>query len=136
MSLLNCDCRSNCVAVSVVFSIIVGIVTAFLTFAGSVAVTTTFAAAAIIVAVAYLAVLFIAAALMRDSYSTECTCTALNVLLFNIIATFIVALVLLNFAFAATSIIGAIVTGLLLLFLTGTITASACLIRCITRCNN
>ena len=136
MSLLNCNCRSNCVAVSIIFSVVVGIVTAFLTFAGLVAVATPFAVAAAIVAVAYLAVLFVVASLMRDSYSTECTCTALNVLLFNIIATFIVALVLLNFAFAATSIIGAIVTGLLLLFLTGTITASACLIRCITRCNS
>jgi hypothetical protein len=60
----------------------------------------------------------------------------LTVLLGAIIATILFAVVLLGIEFVATSIIGAVLTGLLLLSFFLTLTETACLVRCIITSKN
>ena len=64
----------------------------------------------------------------------SCSCAALNALLVGILGSILTALVLLGFGIVATSVISAILVGLLLGFLTLTVTASACYVRALTDC--
>ena len=126
MSLFNnCSCKCDCIGISVVASIIVGIIAAFLT------VTDTFLWVAFGIAVVYLAVLLLTTALRR----TNACCAPLSAVLIGILGTILFAVILLAITFAATSVSGAVITGLLLAFSSLIFTATACLIRCISECN-
>ena len=59
----SCGCRWSCTAVAVVISVILGVIAAFLQFAGVIAVTPMLLGVAFAVAVGYLAVLLVAAAI-------------------------------------------------------------------------
>ena len=135
MTCNTCDYKSDCTFLAVVVSIIIGIVTAFLRFAAIITITPTVLFAILAIAVAYLAFTPVTVAIVR-SFSTECcVCRILPALLTGIFGTALTSAILLAIEFAATSIIGAIITGLLLLFFTLTITSFACLARCAARCN-
>ena len=127
----NCGCRSDCVGISVVASIIVGIIAAFLRITGAITVTAAFLWVALGVAVVYLAVLLLATALRRRN---TC-CTPLSAVLIGILGTILFAVILLAITFAATSVAGAVITGLLLAFSSLIFTATACLIRCFSECD-
>ena len=132
MSVTNCSCRFNCTFWAIVASIAVGVVTAFLTIMGMIALTSAFLWVTLGIAVVYLAVGFATAA---SKQTTECCCSPLAAILIGVLGTALLSIVLLAISFPATSVLGAVLAGLLLFFLFLTLTATACYIRCLARCN-
>ena len=137
MSLFGCNCRNNCTALSVVASLIIGIITAFLLITGVITVTPAFLWVVFGIAVVYLAVVLIATAISGcETKSSGCVCSVLSALLAGILGTALLSVVLLAVTFAATSILGAVITGGLLFFVSLTLTQTACLVKCLANCNN
>ena len=135
MSLFCCERRCDCVGLALIVSLLIGVVTAFLTFAAVVALTPAFLWVVLGIAVVYLAVTLFSAPFIQGT-DKRCVCSALNTLLVAILGTILLAILLLAVSFAATSIIGAILTGVLLFFLFLALTTTACLVKCIVGCNN
>ncbi len=133
----NCNCyRCDCTALSVVASIIVGIITGFLTISGIITLTPAFLWVVFGIAVVFLGATALATA-ANDGYNVRtCVCAALTTLLIGILGTILFALILLAVTFAATSVIGAIFAGLLLAFFSLLITSVACLVKLLSGCDN
>lgn len=129
----SCDCRWSCTLLAVIASVIIGIVTALLTITGVVTVTPAFLWVLFGIAIVYLTLTFITPSLRRTG-SDRCMCRSLSVLLTGTLGTVLTSVVLLAISFAATSIVGAIFAGLLLLFFSLIITSTACLIKCAANC--
>lgn len=132
----GCTCRSNCISLGVLASIVVGIITAFLTFSAVITVGTAFLWVALGIAVVYLAIIFAGSVFFRFTSIKTCVCSILGVLLTGILGTILTSLILLAVTFAATSVIGAIITGLLLLFFSLIITSVVCFVKCNADCND
>ena len=133
MSIFGCNCRNRCALLSVVASIIIGVVTAFLQITGTITVSPVFLIVAFGIAIAALGVLILASALVRR-YAGACLCTALQVLLTGILGTVLLSVVLLAVGIVATSVISAILVGLTAGFFTLTVTGAACFVRCLADC--
>lgn len=133
MSTNDCSCRNNCTTLALIVSIVVGIITAFLRITAAITITPAFLWVVFGIAVVYLAVLLITVASVTccENKSPCCIRTIISVLLGAIIATILFAVVLLAIEFPATSVLGAVLAGLLLLSFFLTLTETACLIRCI-----
>lgn len=131
MSLCNCECRFGCVTLGFIASLIIGIITAFLQITAVITVTPAFLWVTLGVAVVYLAANLFS--------SSECNvrgcCVALSAVLAGILGTALLSVILLAIPFAATSVIGAIFTGLLLFFFSLILTSTACLIKCKANCD-
>lgn len=136
MAIFGCNCKDKCVCLSVVSSIIIGIVVTFLRLTAVITVTPAFLFVVFGVAVAYLAITLLASVLAQRERVSVCVCGLLPALLTGILGTILLSVVLLAIEFAATSIIGAIVTGGLAFFFWLTITATACLVKCFARCHD
>lgn len=127
------DCRTGCTVIAVVVSLIIGIITAFLRITAAITVTPAFLWVILGIAVVYLAVILITSAVFRRG-CCESLCSTVNALLAGILGTVLLSVVLLAVEFAATSIIGAVLTGALLFFFFLSVTSTACLIRCLFEC--
>jgi len=136
MSETNCCCRQyGCSITAVVASIIIGIITAFLRITAVITLTPAFLWVVFGVAVGYLAVVLIALSVAEGFGIRECICSTLPVLFTGILGSVLTAVILLAVEFAATSVVGAIIAGLTLLFFSLTLTATACLAKCIAGCD-
>ena len=135
MKMFNCNCRYNCTGLGIIASIILGVVTAFLTFTATITVTPAFLWVLFGIGVVGLAFLLIYSALLRRSTAGGCICNILPAVLTGILGTILTAVILLGITFAATSIIGAIITGVLIFFFSLIITSTACLISCTAGCS-
>ena len=131
----NCCIRTNCAGLAIIAGIIVGIITAFLQITAVITLTPVFLWVLFGIAVGYLAVILISLSVAEGYGIRECICSVLPVLLTGILGTVITALVLLGVTFAATSVVGAVFAGLLLLFFTITLAATACLVNCLAGCS-
>ena len=133
MSNCDCPCRNTCTTIAVIVSAAVGIIAAFLRITAAITVTPAFLWTVFGIAVVYLGVVLVTAASVNccDNKKPCCLETTITVLLGAIIATALFDVVLLGVEFAATSIVGAILTGLLLLSFFLTLTETACIVRCI-----
>ncbi len=136
MNNCNCSCRCDCTAISVVASIIIGIITGFLTVSGIITLTPAFLWVTLGIAVVYLGIAALSAAATNGFGVRGCICTALTALIIGILGTILLSLVLLGVSFAATSVIGAIFAGLLLAFFSLLITSVACLVKLLSGCDN
>ena len=125
-----CNCR--CSLLSIAASIIIGVITAFLQITAVITVTPAFLWVVLGISVVYLAVLL---ASSSKTCGARC-CGILSTLLTGILGAALVSVVLLGITFAATSFVGAIITGALLAFLSLILTSTACLIKCLTNCDN
>ena len=123
----NCGCTRDCVFWGLIVSLAIGVLVAFLRVTAVITLGTT----ALVVALGYAAVYL---ALLTISRRSEGCCRALLALLIGLLGTILTAMILLAFDFVATSIIGAIVTGLLAAAVTLSLTASGCYIRCDADC--
>lgn len=132
----NCQCKINCTFLAIVASIIIGIITAFLTISAAITVTSAFLWVSLGIAVVYLAIILLSTALSCRSSIQLCICPILSVLITAILLTILAAVILLAIQFSATSIVGAIITGALLAFLSLTLTSTGCLIKCIANCDD
>lgn len=135
MALFNCCCKNNCTAAAVVVSAILGVLAAFLQITGVITVATAFLWVVFGVAAVYLAVLLFGAVFSRH-HGQRCTCSALNTLLSGVLGSILFALVLLAVGIVATSVVNAILVGLLVGFFALTVTGSACYVRCLTDCES
>lgn len=132
-------CRENkpsCVGIAVIASVILGVITAFLRITAVITITPAFLWVALGIAIGYLAIL-----LATTGYGRANSCRygsgALTAVLAGILGTALISVILLAVTFAATSVIGAILAGLLILFLSLIVSATACLVsRCYGRQDN
>ena len=126
----NCNCRSDCLTFGIAAAIVVGIVTAILRFTAIITVTPVFLWVTLGIAVVYLALLLVTTLATRDETDLPCRkCWTLTSLLIGLLGTILLSVVLLAIPFAATSALGAVLTGLLLAFFTLFIVSSACLVK-------
>ena len=123
----NCGCARDCVFWAFIVSLAIGVLVAFLTVTAVITLGTTALVAALGYAAVYLALLTV----FRRSGGC---CRALLALIIGLLGTILTALILLAFSFVATSIIGAIVTGILAAAVALSLTASGCYIRCDADC--
>lgn len=136
MSMLNCNCSSRCTCTvgAIIAAIIVGVLSAFFQLTAAITVTAAFLWVVFGVAVVYLATLVIATALVRRSEHSICRCASLGALLVGILGTILLAVVLLGFGIVATSVISAILVGLLLGFFALAIVSTACYVHALADC--
>lgn len=128
------SCRPGCTVIALVVSFILGIIAAFLSITGAVALTPAFLWVLLGIAVVYLAVALVSASLLRNR-CCEGLCSIVAALLSGILGTVLLSVVLLGVVVAASSIIGAVLTGALIFFFFLTVTSTACLVRCFFNCN-
>ena len=130
----NCDYHYNyncsCTAIAVVAALIIGTVTAILRFAAVITVTPAFFWVTFGIAVLFLA-LVLSSTLYRKYPNRDC-CFCRNRALFTlgVLGTILASLILLAVDFAATSVAGAIITGVLLAFFTLLIVSAVCITKC------
>ena len=136
MSLFCCNTKCSCAVAALVTSLIIGVVTAFLQITAVITVAPVFLWVVFGIAVVYLGVLVVAAALARRAERCECSCSTLNTLLAGILGTVLFAIILLAVGITATSVVSAILVGLLLFCFTLTIASSACFVRCLADCGS
>lgn len=134
MSLFSCSCRCRCTIGAIIVSAILGVLAAFFQITGVITVAPVFLWVVFGIAVGYLAVLLIAAALARPAESAGCLCENLEALLAGILGSILLAVILLAVGITATSIISAILVGLLVFFFALLLTATACLVRKLANC--
>jgi hypothetical protein len=134
MTIFNCECKRDCLLFAAISSIIIGIIVAFLRITGVIAVTPVLLIVAFGIAVLFLIAALIATALWGRSNCRVCVYTAISAVLVGILGTLLLSVVLLLVPFAATSIVGAIITGALAAFLAYIFTATACAVKCFAKC--
>ena len=128
--MLNCCCERNntCTIISITASVILGIVAAFLRYFAVIAPTAALFWVLLGIGVVYPAVLLFAVS--RRKGNRSCFCDALPIFILGVAGTIITALLLLGITFAATSIIGAIITGLAVGFFALLISSVLCILNC------
>lgn len=136
MAVFNCNCKRDCTLIAVIASLILGVVTAFLQITAVITVTTAFLWVALGIAVVYLGILLVTTALARREACKPCVCSSLKTVLTGILGAILFAVVLLAVGITATSVISAILIGLLVASLTLTFAGAACLVLCLTDCEN
>ena len=129
MQTCNCQFRCSCVIAAVIASVILGVVAAFLQITGAITVTPAFLWVVLGVAIGYLGIL-LATAGRREA---GC-CAAIGTVLAGILGAALFAVVLLAVGITATSVVSAILVGLLVLFAALTVAGTACLVRCVSDC--
>lgn len=134
MSIINCCCKTSCTLLAIVASVVLGIVAAFLQIAAVITVTPVFLWVALGIAVVYLGILLTSATLSRRTLCRPCVEGSVTTTLVGILGAILFSAVLLAVGITATSVVSAILVGLLAGFLTLVFTGSACLIRCLTEC--
>ena len=135
---MSTSCRScgpSCTVIAVAASLILGVIAAFLRITAAITLTPAFLWVLFGIAVVYLAVALIAAANFRHG-CCESLCGIITALLAGVLGTVLLSVVLLGIEFAATSLLGAVLTGALLFFFFLTVTSAACLVRCFFNCND
>ena len=131
----NCNNRYDCSVLAVTASIIIGITTAILRYTAIITVSTTFLWVAFGIAVGYLALALFAAVSTRAYRINCCVCEVQPLLLIGVLLTLLTSVVLLAITFAATSVLGALITGALLGAFSLIFTSAACYIKCLTACD-
>ena len=135
MSNFNCGCSCNqnfqCPIIAIIASAIIGIITTLLRITAVITVTPAFLWVLLGIAVVYLGVNLLVAGRFNCRNTCRCATFPISLILYGILGTILLSIVLLAITFAATSVIGAIITGLLLFFFSLFITSTACLVRCL-----
>lgn len=134
----HCSCSGDtqCSLLAIAVSVVIGIITTLLTITAVISVTPVFLWVVFGIAIVYLAVTLLVSASLRCLNECRCIDTPLSLVLVGILTTILTATILLAIEFAATSVLGAIITGVLLLFFSLFITSTACLIRCLASMEN
>lgn len=132
MTMCNCNGRANCTVTTVIVAAVLGVVAAFLQITGTIVVAPVFLAVAFGIAVTYLGILVATAE--RRQNAQDCVCRTLGTLLAGILGTVLFSVVLLLVGITATSIISALLVGLLVFFVTLTLAGAACYVRCLANC--
>lgn len=124
----NCQCRCNCTLGAIVASVILGIVTAFLHITGIVTATPIFLWGTLGISVIYLAILLLRTGTCLNE-GCSCICSTISTLLVGILGSVLLSVILFAIGITATSVLSAILVGLLVLFQSLIFTSTACFIR-------
>jgi hypothetical protein len=130
MSVLGCGNRIPCVIGAFIASVIVGVAAAFLSFAAIITVTPVFYWVTLGIAVVFLAIYLIISGQIKRNLSCSDYCAKITSVLIGILGSILSSLILLAVSPAAISILGAILIGFLIFFLSLLFTSTACLINC------
>ena len=136
MNNLCCPCKCSCTVVSVVISLIVGVIAAFLQITGVFTLTPTALVVVAAIAAVYLGALVLTTLLQGRCDRARGCCSALNTLVVSLLGTILLAALLLAVGITATSVISAILVGILIGFVSLALLVSACLVRCLTACGD
>lgn len=136
MFLFNCDNRCRCTAVAVIVGAIAGVVAAFLQITAVITVTPVFLLVALGAAALLLGLLVAVSAAFRNCERCSSLCRIVNTLLVGILGTILFAVILLATGIVATSILSAILVGLVVFFGVLTLVDTACLVRCLFSCGS
>lgn len=131
-----CCCRRDCILISVVAAAILGVIGAFLQISGLITVTPAFLWVTLGIAVGYLAVLAGGFLLRKCAEPARCLCRAVSTVLLGILGTQLFSVVLLAVGVTATSVLSAVLVGLLIASLALALGATACLVRCLAECES
>ena len=139
MGMINCNCnvRCGCVLWAVIAAAIIGVLTAFFQITGVILLTTAFLWVVFGIAVVYLGVLTGAGviAARTESCVCRCRCDTIGAVLVGILGTILFSVILLAVGIVATSVVSAILAGVLLFFAALMIGATACYVRCLNGCD-
>lgn len=135
MNGFGCSCKCTCTVAAAVASAIIGVLAAFLQITGVITVATPFLWVALGIAVVYLGGLTVTTALMKKAEQFSCLCPALRTALTGILGTILFSVILLAVGITATSIVSAILVGLLVFFLALLLTGTACLVKAQAGCD-
>ncbi len=124
-----CGCRYNCTLFSIVTSLVLGIIAAFLTITAVITIPVAFLWVLLGVSIGYLAISLITSVFVSDC--SQCVSRNLGLLLGGALLTVLTSAILLAVTFAATSVVGAIFTGVLIFGFSLTLTSGACLAKCL-----
>lgn len=122
--------RCNCTLLSVVVSIAVGVIAAVLLFTAVITVAPVFYWVALGISIGFLAIALATSLTACGCSAGRCRGSALGAFIVGALGAILTSLILLGVSFAATSVIGAIVFGVLLFFLSLLATSTACVIKC------
>ncbi len=137
MASYPCNCRGIRVGGVVTVSVILGIIAAFLRFAGTVAVGTTFLWAVFAAAVGTLGVaLIVSGTSACCAQLSPCACPLLATTLIGALGSTLLSNVLLSATLAATSVLGAALFGVLILFFVLMLLSTAALTWQLSRCDD
>ncbi len=136
MANYGCYCKTNCAGLVILAGIIIGIITGMLRFMGVITLSPAFLWVLFGIAVVYLGITFIASAFTGNTSLRTCGCSNIPIFLIGILGTILTSVILLGVTFAAASITGAVISGLLLAFFTLIIGSAACFIKCQLNCYN
>ena len=132
MAIFCCETKQSCASLAVIASVILGVVAAFLRITAVITVTPAFLWVALSIAVVYLLALTVSA---RCCGCCGSSCT-LSAVLAGIVGTALTSVILLAISFPATSIVGAVLVGVLILSLSLIIGGSTCLASQSCGCRN
>ena len=130
----NCECQFSCTGKAVISGVIIGIITAVLRYTALITVTPAFLWVLFGIAIGFLGITLLTSA--SCCANGENCCGNLGTFLAGILGTILTSVILLGVTFAATSIIGAIISGILLFFFTLTLVSATCLIKCRYACRD
>ena len=130
----NCTCRCSCALVTLIVGVILGVVAAFLQITGGLTIPTAFLWASVGAAAVYLAVLLRSICCCRCD--SVCLCTNLKLTLLGILGSILLGVILLLVGITATSVVSAILVGLLVLSLTVLLGGAACYVRSALGCGD
>lgn len=136
MTLFDCSCRKSCALFAVIASLVLGVIAAFLQITAVITAVPAFLWVALGIAVVYLGILQVTVALTHSAPCTACKRGNLGTVLAGILGTILISVIGLAVGLTATSVVSAILVGLLVAFLTLIFTGSACLVLCIADCDN
>lgn len=136
MNNCNYNCNFGCTAIAVIAALIIGTVTAILRFAAVITVAPAFFWVTFGIAVVYQAIALGASVYTRSANGYGCLCENKTLFTVGVLGTILTSLILLAVPFAATSVAGAIITGILLAFFTLLIASAVCITKCSVCANN
>lgn len=131
-----CNCKCSCSLFSALAGVILGVIAAFLQITGTITVTPTFLWVLSGIAVAYLGILVLASAALEQCSRCGCICASLEAVLAGALGTILFAAILLAVGIVATSVVSAILMGLLVASFTLLIAGTVCIIRNLFACGN
>ncbi|MBQ3132799.1 MAG: hypothetical protein IJC17_00805 [Clostridia bacterium] len=132
MTFCNRTCGFGCAAAAVIAAVIVGVVAAFLQITGTITVTPVFLWVAFGIAIGYLGLALLAA----STSNGVCPCSVQRAQLGGALGTVLLSGLLLAIGVTATSILSAVLVGILLFFFALLLTATACTVRCLSACED
>lgn len=133
MNICGCRTKCDCTIFAIIASVIVGIVTAFLSFSATLAVPAFVYWIFFGVALVLLAVTLFTAPFVSRRKEDFCLCASLNTFLAGVFGTVLFSLVLLLIDLTA-GILASLLTGLLFGLFTLTVTSVACIVKNIADC--